>query len=91
MHGSGPTLNQTFRHEELHVFVIDQMNIKESLKAFVGLYSLRTWKRKEFWLFDITQWTKEYSKDQLLNQIRYDFRDLVLDFDDDLYLFSGIY
>ena len=88
--GSESTLNQTFRHEELHVFVMDEKDIKKSIGKFVELYSVRTRKSREFWLVDITQLTKNVPKENLIEQIQSDFKDLPLDLDDDLYLFSGI-
>ena len=82
-------LNQTFRYEELHVFVPDDKDTKNSIRKFVELYSLRTRKSKEFWLVDIAQLTKNVLKENLIEQIRSDIKNLPLDLDDDLYLLSG--
>ena len=73
------TLNQTFRQEELHVFIVDEKNAMESVKMFVELYSLRNRKRREFWLVEVSA----------LTDIRSYLKDVSLDLDDDLYLFSG--
>ena len=87
----GSELNQTFRHEELHVFVPDLSNIKESVNTFIGLYSVRTRTSKEFWMFDTTQMKMTSPNDELFDQIRSDFENLALDLDDDLFLFSGLF
>ena len=89
-HGTELALNQTFLNKELHLFIVDPENVNQSIDTFVKLYNLRTKKRQEFWLLDITHWTKNFAGDQLWNQIRADFKDLKLDLDDDLYLFTGI-
>ena len=73
------TLNQTFRQEELHVFIVDEKNAMESVKTFEDLYSLRNRKRREFWLVEVSA----------LTDIRSYLKDISLDLDDDLYLFSG--
>ena len=83
--------NQTFLHEELHVFLIDESDVAESIDKFNKMFSLRTRKSKEFWLIDVSFWTDKFHKDQLLDQMVLDFKVLPLDFDDDLYLFSGIF
>ena len=81
--------NQTFLHEDLHVFVIHENDVAESLNQLNNLYSLRTRKSKEFWLVDVTYRTNKFHKGRFINQISLDFKDLPLDFDDDLYLFSS--
>ena len=73
------TLNQTFRQEELHVFIVDEKNAMESVNTFEELYSLRNRKRREFWLVEVSA----------LTDIRSYLKDVSLDLDDDLYLFSG--
>ena len=82
--------NQTFLPEELHVFLVDESDVAESIDKFNKMFSLRTRKSKEFWLIDVSIWTDKLQKDQLLDKIVLDFKVLPLDFDDDLYLFSGI-
>ena len=51
----------------------------ESVKTFEDLYSLRNRKRREFWLVEVSA----------LTDIRSYLKDVSLDLDDDLYLFSG--
>ena len=89
--GSEFLRNNTFFDEDLHVFNVDQGHVKQSIKTFIDLYSLRTRKSREFWLVDISSLTDaNFPKSQLMNQIKSDFRDLSLDLDDDLYLISGM-
>ena len=88
-HGTELVLNQTFLNKELHLFIIDSENVNQSIETFVKLYNLRTRKRQEFWLLDIAHWTKNFAGDQLVDQIKANFKDLKLDLDDDLYLFTG--
>ena len=88
-HGTELALNQTFLNKELHLFIVDSENVNQSIETFVKLYNLRTRKRQEFWLLDIAHWTKNFAGDQLVDQIKANFKDLKLDLDDDLYLFMG--
>ena len=89
-HGSEPTLNQTFRHGELHVFTYEENDFESGVKKFKDLFSLRNWSSKEFWLIDISQLTLKVQKDQMINELESTFEDLKLDLDDDVYLYSGI-
>ena len=89
---SEPTTNDTtvnFIHEDLHIFIIDQDNLNQSLQTVSRLYSLRTRKSREFWLVDVSYWANNFPKGQLRNQIKRDFRNLPFDLDDDVYLYSG--
>ena len=86
---SDPVSHQAFFDKDLHVFVKNQDQVDQSVKTFKELYSTRTRKSREFWLLDISEWTKKDSEDELNNQIRSDFVDMPLDLDDDLYFFSG--
>lgn len=88
-HGYELALNQTFRQEELHIFILDQENFRKSLEKFVALYSMRSWTRKEYWLLDIAYLTKNVFKEKLFDQIRSALKNLPLDLDDDLFLYSG--
>lgn len=83
-----PVSNNTFFDKDLHVFIMDPDHLDESVKAFSGLYSLRTRKSREYWLVDISPWNFRYPKGQVMKQIKSDFRGLPLDIDDDLFLFS---
>ena len=78
-----------FFHEDLHVFIIDQDNVDQSLQTFSRLYTLRTRKSREFWLVDVSYWANNFPRGQLRNQIKRDFRNLPFDLDDDVYLYSG--
>ena len=89
-HGTEPTINQTFRHEELHVFLFDEKDFGSGVNKFKDLFNLRTWSSKEFWLVDIGHLTLKVPMRQLMNRIESTFEDLKLDLDDDLYLYSGI-
>ena len=83
------TLNkQTWIDEDLLVFIPNAKMIEESIKQFIEMYSLRTKKSREYWLFDIGYWTVK-DKDNFYETIRHDLRDLNLDLDDDLYFFEG--
>ena len=88
--GSELLKNNTFFDEDLHAFIVDQDQVKQSIKTFADLYSLRTRKSREFWLIDISLWTANFPKGQLMNQIKLHFKDLPMDLDDDLYLITGI-
>ena len=89
-HGSKMTSNQTFRHEELHVFLFEEKDFDLGVNKLKDLFTLRTWSSKEFWLIDISQLTLKVQKNQLMNQLESTFEDLKLDLDDDVYLYSGI-
>ena len=78
-----------FFQEDLHIFIIDQDNLDQSLQTFSRLYSLRTRKSREFWLVDVSYWTNNSPRGQLRNRIKHDFRSLPFDLDDDVYLYSG--
>ena len=88
--GSELLRNNTFFDEDLHAFIIDQDHVKQSIKTFADLYSLRTRKSREFWMVDISSWTADFPKGQLMNRIKSEFKNLPLDLDDDLYLISGM-
>ena len=88
--GSELLRNNTFFDEDLHVFIVDQDHVKQSIKTFSDLYSIRTRKSREFWLVDISSWTANFPKGQVMNQIKLNFKDLPMDLDDDLYLISGM-
>ena len=88
--GSELFRNDTFFDEDLHVFIVDHDDVKQSIKTFANLYSLRTRKSREFWLVDISSWTANFPKGQVMNQIKLNFKDLPMDLDDDLYLISGM-
>ena len=88
-HESVTTLNQTFRHEELHVFIVDEKDLDSSVQTFMDLFALRTWSRKEIWLVDIGHLTENVRKDRIRDKLKSTFKDLILDLDDDLYFYSG--
>ena len=58
--GSELFRNDTFFDEDLHVFIVDHDDVKQSIKTFANLYSLRTRKSREFWLVDISSWTYKF-------------------------------
>ena len=74
--------------EDLLVFIPNAKMIEESIKQFIEMYSLRTKKSREYWLFDIGYWTVK-DRDNFYETIRHDLGDLKLDLDDDLYFFEG--
>ena len=90
-HGSDNIPKQAFFDKDLHLFTMDQDNIDESLKTFKHLYSMRTRKSREYWLEDVSALTANLTEDQVTDQLRLAFEDLILDFDDDLYLYNGMF
>lgn len=78
------------KHDELlNVFILNDRNEKatnESLSMFVEIYSERQRTDREFWLLDATHLISQKGepKDILEN-----LKELKLDLDDDLYIFSS--
>ena len=69
--------------KDLHLFVPDELNLKQSLDHFHELYSSRTWRSREYWLLDITHLgSAEKTAERWLKDLP------ALDLDDDLYLFE---
>ena len=77
--------------EDLHIFKLDERNLNESISNFNKVYSKRSGQRKEIWLLESTFWTEKFSRGQMSNRIIFDFKDTLIDLDDDLYFFSGMY
>ena len=76
--------------EDLQVFIPNTDMIEESIKQFVGMYSLHTKNSREYWLLDIGHWTANVEDRTIFyERIRHDLKDLQLDLDDDLYFFEG--
>ena len=76
--------------EDLQVFIPNTDMIEDSIKQFVGMYSLHTKKSREYWLLDIGHWTANVEDRTIFNErIRHDLKNLQLDLDDDLYFFEG--
>ena len=86
--GTNTFLNNTVIDEDLHIFIPNAEMIEMSIKQFIEMYSLRTKKSREYWLFDIGYWTVK-DRDNFYETIRHDLGDLKLDLDDDLYFFEG--
>ena len=86
--GKNTLSKKTWIDEDLLVFIPNAKMIEESIKQFIEMYSLRTKKSREYWLFDIGYWTVK-DRDNFYKTIRHDLRDLNLDLDDDLYFFEG--
>ena len=76
--------------EDLQVFIPNTDMIEDSIKQFVGMYSLHKKKSREYWLLDIGHWTANVEDRTIFNErIRHDLKNLQLDLDDDLYFFEG--
>lgn len=101
-YGLQQSKNETYFDEDLHIFILYEKSFAASIGHFIEVYSTRTRDNREFWLLDIDHWTVNiplnHSQSQMANtlidhqlkdQIKSDLRDLTLDLDDDLYLFSG--
>ena len=43
-------------NQELHLFLIDDQNIDESVTKFNDIFSLRNKTNEDFWLVDISHW-----------------------------------
>ena len=46
----------SFLNQELHIFLIDDQNINESVTMFSDVFSLRNKTNQEFWLVDVSNW-----------------------------------
>ena len=46
----------SFLNQELHIFLIDDQNINESVTMFSDVFSLRNKTNQEFWLVDVSYW-----------------------------------
>ena len=46
----------SFLNQELHIFLIDDQNIDESVTKFSDIFSLRNKTNEEFWLVDVSYW-----------------------------------
>ena len=86
--GTNTFFNKTVIDKDLHIFIPNAKMIEMSIKQFIEMYSLRTKKSREYWLFDIRYWTVK-DRDNFYETIRHDLGDLKLDLDDDLYFFEG--
>ena len=69
--------------ENLKIYIPDETNLEKSLEQFVQLYSTRSRADREYWLLDVSSW-------QSVNDVTEELRDLPLDLDDDLFLFSKL-
>ena len=69
--------------------MLDERNLNESISNFNKVYSKRSGQNKEIWLLESTFWSEKVSRGQLSNRIIFDFKDIPIDLDDDLYFFSG--
>ena len=69
--------------ENLKIYIPDESNLEKSLEQFVQLYSTRSRADREYWLLDVSSW-------QSVNDVTEELRDLPLDLDDDLFLFSKL-
>ena len=69
--------------ENLKIYIPDESNLEKSLEQFVQLYSTRSRADREYWLLDVSSW-------QSVNDVTKELRDLPLDLDDDLFLFSKL-
>ena len=69
--------------ENLKIYIPDESNLGKSLEQFVQLYSTRSRADREYWLLDVSSW-------QSVNDVTKELRDLPLDLDDDLFLFSKL-
>ena len=68
----------SFRDQDLHVFVPNDQNHKESIADFIRIFNARTRSRRELWLLDITH----------IENIKNNLTNLKADIDDDLYLYN---
>ena len=69
--------------ENLKIYIPDESNLEKSLEQFVQLYSTRSRADREYWLLDVSSW-------QSVNDVTEELRDLPLDLDDDLFIFSKL-
>lgn len=75
--------------EDIHMFMLDEKNVYDSIVNFNRLYSQRTGLTKDYWLLESTYWTNKFQGEELVKEILADFKDTPMDLDDDLYFFSG--
>ena len=73
---NNPNITVLTNNQDLHVFVPHSI----TANIFVELYSKRNKYDKEYWLFDISNWTSSVLKE---------FENLKLDLDDDMYLYQS--
>ena len=73
---SVPILN-----DDLHVFIPDESDLVQSLNLFVHLYSVRKQWNHEYWLLDVSNLSS-------INNYKRQMKNLKLDLDDDLFLYS---
>ena len=77
---SNTTNNRNFK--DLNVFVPDEANMKESLRRFFSMYSLKKTTDREFWLLDISTFATQEAAASFLKGMPN------LDLDDDFYLYE---
>ena len=67
--------------ENLKIYIPDESNLGKSLEQFIQLYSTRSRADRDYWLLDVSSWKS-------VNDVTEELRELPLDLDDDLFLYS---
>ena len=67
--------------ENLKIYIPDESNLGKSLQQFIQLYSTRSRADRDYWLLDVSSWKS-------VNDVTEELRELPLDLDDDLFLYS---
>ena len=88
-HGAENEINSTTLDKSIQVFIIDWKNVKKSIANFNLLFAKRSLQNKDFWLLESTNYMNNFPEKDQAEQILHDFKDVPIDLDDDLYVFSG--
>ena len=72
--------------EDLHIYIVDSDNLKQSIKLLDNKMKKRTRKDKEFWFIDISALHNIDNASSMMNMLD----NLPLDVDDDIFLFMFI-
>ena len=83
---SNLTKNKYVAKEDLHIYIVDSDNLKQSIKFLDNKMKERTRKDKEFWFIDISALQNIDNASSMMNMLD----TLPLDVDDDIFLFMFI-
>ena len=83
---SNLTKNKYVAKEDLHIYIVDSDNLKQSIKLLDNKMKKRTRKDKEFWFIDISDLHSTDNASSTMNMLD----NLPLDVDDDIFLFMFI-
>ena len=80
---SNSTKNEFIAKEDLHIYIIDSNNVKQSLKCLENKMKERTRRDKECWFIDISAFKNIANASSMMNT-------LSLDVDDDTFLYMFV-